>query len=322
MSTILVTGMAGFVGSWLAEYLIAEHPGVELFGLRRWWEPLDNLSEVAGKYQLVHGDLTDLVSIIAALEKVKPEIIFHLAAQSQVDFSYLAPVQTMETNGIGTINLLEAVRRVVPEARVVVCSSPEVYGDVQPGAPITEDFPLNPVSPYALSKCTEDRAAFMYAKAYGMNVVISRGFAHEGPRRPEAFALSNFAKQIVLVEQDKQPCVYVGNLTATRTYCDVRDMVRAYYDLALKGSPGEAYNICGDAVLRVLDVFPLLCRASVLKGRIKLQEDPKRMRPHDVLWQVGDDSKFRNLTGWKPRISFSHDTLPEMLAWWRKHLAS
>ena len=317
---VLVTGICGFVGSYLTEHLVYEYHH-EVFGLRRWWEPLDNLAEIAGKYHLVEGDLTDLASVIAALEIARPEIIFHLAAQSQVDFSYLAPTQTMETNGIGTINLLEAVRRVVPEAIVLVVSSPEVYGDVQQGSPITEDFPLLPVSPYALSKLVEDRAAFMYYKAYGLKTIISRGFAHEGPRRPDAFALSNFAKQIALIERGNQRCVYTGNLKATRTYCDVRDMVRAYYLLALKGQSGEAYNICGNEIMTVGEALRLLVLASSLKQPIVLEQDNSRLRPHDVLWQVGDDSKFRKLTGWKPQISFSFDTLPEMLSWWRKNLA-
>ena len=197
---VLITGITGFVGSHLAEYVLAEQPGVEVHGLKRWRSPKDNLSQVLDRVTLHDGDLRDLSSLITILGKVRPEVIFHLAAQSFVTTSYTAPVDTIETNVCGTVNLLEAVRICKISPVIHTCSSSEVYGQVQPDeVPIDEETPLRPVSPYAVSKVGEDMAAFMYFKAYGLKTIRSRMFTHSGPRRGEVFVDSLFALQIAKI---------------------------------------------------------------------------------------------------------------------------
>ena len=322
---ILVTGAGGFVGRHLVALLRREAPGAEIFGLAAWWElkrgegpggPFLEGEELAGN-ALLAGDLTDLSSLVAALKRAQPDYIFHLAASSFVPWSYLAPAQVMQVNALGTVNLFEAIRLAAQDPKVIVCSSPEVFGDTR--EIITEATPLRPVSPYALSKCVEDLAAYMYHQAYGLRTVVSRGFAHEGPGRGAVFAVSDFARQIARIEAGLQPpVVKVGNLGAIRTYCDVRDMVRAYWLLSQKGEPGEAYNIAGDAMFSLQEVLDRLLALSHRGKEITAVVETARLRPHDVWSQRADDSKFRKLTGWRPELTFSQRTLPDILEYWRQ----
>ena len=320
----LITGALGFVGKHLVALLRREAPGAEIFGLAAWWElqrgegpggPFLEGEELAGN-ALLAGDLTDLSSLVAALGRARPDYIFHLAAASFVPWSYAAPVQVMQNNAIGTINLFEAVRLARQDPKIIVCSSPEVFGDTR--EIITEATPLRPVSPYALSKCVEELAGYMYHQAYGLRTVVSRGFAHEGPGRGAGFAVSDFARQIARIEAGLQEsCVCVGNLEAVRTYCDVRDMVRAYWLLALKGAVGEAYNIAGDEVFSLREVLDRLLALSTWGKKITVMVEESRLRPHDVWTQTANDSKFRKLTGWRPQIPIAR-TLADTLQYWRE----
>ena len=318
---ILVTGGCGFVGSHLIEYILSQMPTVmprswPITVLARWWEPRVNMPDIIFDVELLEGDLTDLPSLVAALRQAKPDIIFHLAAESFVPASFTSPIHTLQVNALGTVNLLEAVRLTGQDPRIVVCSSPEVYGDTD--EVMTEETPLRPVSPYALSKTAEDRAAFMYHAAYGMKTIISRGFAHEGPGRGSVFAVSDFARQVARIEAGLQePVVKVGNLEAVRTYCDVRDMVRAYWLLAQKGEPGQAYNIAGDEMFSLREVLDRLLALSHIEQKVQVVVEEARLRPHDVWVQKPDDRKFRQLTNWRPEIPFAR-TLADCLSYWRE----
>jgi len=320
---VLITGITGFVGSHLAEYILKNHPQVKIYGLVRWRSPKDNIFNILGKINLVYGDLEDFPSILQILREHKPDVIFHLAAQSYVDFSFVAPISTLSTNVIGTANLLEAIKQLKLKYKydpvVHVCSSSEVYGQVKKSEiPITEENPLRPASPYAVSKVAEDMLAYQYFLSWKIKTIRTRMFTHEGPRRGEVFAPSNFAKQIAAIEAGIQkPVINVGNLNSIRTFMDVRDAVFAYWLLVEKCAPGEVYNIGGVETMTVGQMLDKLIKLSKLKV-IKIRVDPKRLRPSDVTLQIPSVDKFRKATGWKAEIPFEK-TLGDMLNYWRDY---
>ena len=316
---ILITGITGMVGSHLAEYVLANHPGVEIHALIRWRSPRDNITGILDKITLHLGDLRDLNSLTRIMMEVKPDWIFHLAAQSYVDQSFLAPADTLTTNVIGTTNMLDAIRLAGINPMIHVCSSSEVYGDVtKDEIPIREASPLRPASPYAVSKVGEDMVASQYTLSYGMKIMRTRMFTHTGPRRGDVFAESTFAKQIAQIELGLAPNpVKVGNLDSVRTIADVRDTVRAYWLMMEKGTPGEVYNIGGVETMTIGRVLEILkARATV---PIEHAVDPARLRPSDVTLQIPDISKFQAATGWAPTIS-AEQTLADLLDYHREKL--
>ncbi len=314
---VLITGISGMVGSHLAEYILADHPEVDLHGLIRWRTPLDHLVAIKDRIALHYGDLRDLNSLIVVIKKIQPDWIFHLAAQSFVTTSFDAPVDTLSTNVIGTTNLLDALRITGVDAKVHVCSSSEVYGQVLADeVPITEANPFRPASPYAVSKVGEDMIAFQYFLSYGIRTVRTRMFTHTGPRRGDVFAESAYAKQIVEVEYGlrKNP-IRVGNLDSIRTFADVRDAVRAYWVLMEKCPAGEVYNIGGNRTMTLRDMLEIL--KGMATCRIEHVVDPALLRPSDVTLQIPDTSKFKTATGWEPRIPFE-ETLKNILDFYRR----
>jgi GDP-mannose 4,6-dehydratase len=315
---VLITGITGFVGSHLADTLLAEHPELELFGMKRWRSRPDNIRHLGERVRLIDADLRDLGSLMRVLEESRPEVLFHLAAQSYVPTSYTAPSDTMETNVVGTVNLLEAVRFCRLDPVIHICSSSEVYGQVDPkDVPITEACPLRPVSPYGVSKVGEDMIGAMYFRAYGLRTVRSRMFTHSGARRGEVFVDSFFARQVARIEQGLQePVLRVGNLDSVRTFCDVRDTVRAYWLLVQKGRPGEVYNIGGSQTMSVRQMLERLLAMTPYGGKIEVKVDPALLRPADVTLQIPCVEKFRAATGWEPEIPYEQ-TLREMLEYWR-----
>lgn len=318
---VLITGITGMVGSHLADYILAEHPGVEVHGMLRWRSPLENIQHLQGKISLHYGDLRDLMSLTTIMNAVKPERIFHLAAQSYVPTSFAAPADTLTTNVVGTNNLLDAVRLAGIDPLIHICSSSEVYGQVlENEVPIRETNALRPASPYAVSKVGEDMVAMQYFLSYGLKTIRSRMFTHTGPRRGAVFAESSFARQIAEIEAGLRPNpVMVGNLDSVRTLSDVRDAVRAYWLLLDKGTPGEVYNIGGEKVFTVGQILEIL--KGMARTPIQHAVDPARLRPSDVTLQIPDISKFRQATGWSPRIS-PEQTLGDLLDYHRARLNS
>ena len=317
---ILITGITGFVGSHLTDYVLANHPEVAIYGLVRWRSPMDNLRHIApNKLNLYYGDLMDLSSLIGRLKEITPDVIFHLAAQSFVPTSFSAPVDTLQTNIIGTTNLLEAVRISGIEPIIHICSSSEVYGQVrEEEVPIKEECPLRPASPYAVSKVGEDLIAFQYWLSWKVKTIRTRMFTHTGPRRGEVFVASNFAKQIAAIEAGLvPPVVKVGNLESVRTFSDVRDAVRAYWLLVEKCPPGEVYNVGGVETMTVGEMLNRLLRLSTVKN-IDVVVDRHRLRPSDVTLQIPCIDKFVKATGWKPKIKFEK-TLEDTLNYWRDY---
>ena len=313
---VLITGITGMVGSHLAEYLVSSFPETEVHGLVRWRSPLRNIQKILPRITLHQGDLRDLNSLVLLLREVQPDRIHHLAAQSYVDMSFVAPADTLSSNIIGTVNLMDAVRIVGINPRIHICSSSEVYGQVRPDeVPITESTPLRPASPYAVSKVGEDLIAFQYGISYRLDLVRTRMFTHTGPRRGDVFAESSFARQIAEIELNRQTGpVRVGNLDSVRTLADVRDAVRAYKLLLDKCPAGEVYNIGGKETMTVGDILETL--KSLARVPIKHVVDPARLRPSDVTLQIPDTSKFHGATGWEPEIP-ALQTLRDLLDYQR-----
>ena len=316
---ILITGITGMVGSHLAEYALREHPEVEVHGLVRWRSPMVHLREVRDRVHLHEAELRDLHSLVRLLEEVRPDWIFHLAAQSYVSASFLAPADTMHTNVIGTTNLLDAVRLTKQDPKIHICSSSEVYGQVtEDEVPIRESNEFRPASPYAVSKVGEDMVAQQYFLSYGIRTIRTRMFTHTGPRRGDVFAESAFAKQIAEIEAGvtTQP-MYVGNLDSVRTFADVRDAVRAYWLLLEKCPGGEVYNIGGERTMTVGQMLDVL--KDMATCPIAHEVDPALVRPSDVTLQIPDTSKFREATGWRPEIPLEQ-TLADLLTYHRNRL--
>ncbi len=316
----LITGITGFAGSHLAEYLLAHHPEVEVFGSYRWRSRMENIDHLLDRVRLVEADLRDATSAHRLVAEARPDFVFHLAAQSFVPASWNAPVETLTTNLSGQANLCEAIRSLGLDPAIQIACSSEEYGLVLPHeVPIKETNPLRPLSPYAVSKVGQDLLGYQYFKSYGMRIVRTRGFNHTGPRRGEVFVSSNFAKQVARIEAGLQePVLEVGNLEAVRDFTDVRDIVRAYWLAARQATPGEVYNLASGHGIKIRElVEQLRARSGVA---IELRVDPARLRPSDVEVLVGDSSKFRSETGWEPRIPLER-TLSDLLDYWRYRTA-
>ncbi len=313
----LITGIAGFAGSHLAELLLSK--GYEVYGLSRSRTKKDHIEGIIGKLHLEDADLLDSHSLYTTIARIKPDYIFHLAAQSFVPTSWGSPSVTLEVNIVGSANIFEAVRQVGIDPVIQIACSSEEYGLVHPDEiPIKETNPLRPLSPYAVSKVAMDYLGYQYFQSYKMRIVRTRGFNHTGPRRGETFAESNFAKQIALIEKGRQePVIFVGNLESSRDYTDVRDMVNAYLLAVEKCDPGDVYNICTGKSIRIGDMLTLLLSFS--KVKVEVRPDPSRMRPSDVPVLTGDGSKFVAKTGWKPVIPFKQ-TMEELLNYWRERV--
>lgn len=316
---VLITGITGFAGSHLAEYILANHPDTEVFGLVRWRSRMDNIAQVQDRVRLIEADIKDQVSLRAALAESKPDRVFHLAAQSFVPASWTCPAETFATNAIGEINLFEAIRALDLKPKVQVAGSSEEYGQVfSDEIPMKETNPLRPLSPYAVSKVAQDLLAFQYYKSYGLRTVRTRGFNHTGPRRGDVFVTSSFAKQIAEIEKKKRPpVIMVGNLEAKRDFTDVRDMVRAYWLALERGVEGEVYNIGRGQAFAMKEVLDLLM--SLSRARMEVKVDPARLRPSDVPVLLADSSKFMGLTGWRPMIPFKQ-TILDLLNYWRERV--
>ncbi|TMV53044.1 GDP-mannose 4,6-dehydratase [Paenibacillus mesophilus] len=309
----LVTGISGFVGSHMAEFLLQRN--VEVTGTIRQRSRMDHIKHLSD-IRLVECELRDPFSVEHLIKEIKPDLIFHLAAQSFVPTSWNSPIDTIHNNVAGQVNIMEALRRFDLSCKMQVACSSEEYGHVEPHeTPIRETNPLRPLSPYAVSKVAQDYLGYQYYKSYGLPIIVTRTFNHTGPRRGENFVTSNFAKQIAQIEKGKiPPVLHVGNLSAKRDFTDVRDVVRAYWLALEKGKPGETYNIASGKCCTIREMLDLLLSYS--NATISIEEDPARLRPSDVEILLGDYQKFHEETGWKPEIPFEK-TMKDLLQYWR-----
>lgn len=315
---VLITGITGFVGSHLADFLLGKD-NIEVYGTERWRSNCVNIEHIKDKIRLIECDIRDSSSVKKVVEEVKPDYIFHLAAQSFVFTSWHAPVETLTTNIIGELNIFEAIRELGINPKIHIAGSSEEYGMVDKGELlIKETNTLRPLSPYAVSKVGQDLLGYQYYMSYGLNIIRTRAFNHTGPRRGEVFVCSDFAKQIARIEKGKQePVMSVGNLEAIRDFSDVRDIVKAYWLVMEKCKSGEVYNISSGRGYKISEVLEMLL--ALAKVNIQIRQDRNRTRPSDVPILVGDSSKFRKQTGWKPQIPFEQ-TLKDLLVYWQERI--
>ncbi len=314
---VLVTGIAGFAGSHLADFLLDE-TDVEVHGIvhRHQWRIRHRLEQL----HLHRGDLRNPLWVSEVVQEVQPDRTFHLAAWSDVGGSWRQPWNAYELNILAQLNLLEALVRAMPEAPVLVVTSNEVYGLVQPeDLPIDEETPFRPNSPYGVSKIAQDMMALQYWNSHRLPTVRARSFNHIGPRQSDDFVASAFARQIAAIEAGLQPPVLrVGNLDAVRDFTDVRDVVRAYWLLLEKGEPGQVYNVGsgqGRPIRWLLDTL-----LEMTSMDIDVQLDPERLRPSDVPVSICDNRRLVAATGWQPRIDLRR-TLQDLLDYWRREIA-
>lgn len=316
IKSVLITGITGSGGSYLADYIVENHPDVEVHGIARWHSTSThkNLKDIADKVTVHECDLLDFSCVFSVLKKVKPDAIFHVAAHANVRAGFTTPLAVIQNNVMGTANLYEAIRLAEIDPIVQMCSTSEVYGQVDPkNVPITEDCPIQPSSPYAVSKLTQDMLGLTYFRSYGMKVIRTRMFAYLNPRRTDLFATS-FARQVARIEVGLQDELLHGNLDSVRTIIDVRDAMRAYWDAVLHCEPGEAYNIGGPTTISVgelLDMLKKLAKTDIPSG-----VNPALLRPADVTLQIPNCDKFFKATGWKPQYSFE-ESVEHLLNYWR-----
>jgi GDP-mannose 4,6-dehydratase len=336
-TNILITGGTGFVGSHMIDFLLKTVPDVKIFASRRWRSRIDNIMHLFGDFRVVfiEADLTDRGSLQNLIKIAQPDYVFHFAAQSFPKSSFLTPVYTLTTNVIGTTNLLEELRLAKEysgiDPIIVSVSSSEVYGMPKPEeVPMKESNPFRAANPYSISKVSHDLLSQYYCQAFGLKVIITRMFSHEGARRGKLFALSSFASQIVNHEfsyfndpgnshSDRWPVfqIKVGNLDSIRTYAHIDDAIEAYWLCATKGKIGEVYNIGGKETCTVREALEKLLEKSIVpRGAFEIVVDPDLIRPTDITLQIPDCTKFKKQTGWEPKKGLS-EIVDDLLNYWR-----
>lgn len=316
MKKILITGITGFVGKHLAIHLLSQE-SYEIIGTYRTATSLHSLDEIRERLEFTKLDLHDADAIEKLLLSEKPDYICHLAAQASPSKSFADPIGTLTNNILSEFSLLEVVRKHALATRILIISSGDIYGIIEPSdIPVDEDTPFRPATPYAVSKIAQDYLGLQHNLAYNSDIVRVRPYNHIGPGQKEGYVISDFAKQIAEIEAGKkEPVLFVGNLEAGRDFTDVRDVVRAY-ELALqKGKAGEVYNIGSGKSRKIADVLQTLLSFSTKK--IEVKTDPDKFRKIDVPEIICDYGKFHKLTGWQPEIPFEK-TLQEILDYWRK----
>lgn len=316
---VLITGIGGSGGSYLAEYLVDRQPTLEIHGMARWHSVTTdrNLAQIADQVTVHECDLNDLSSVLTVLRAIRPDAVFHLASHANVRASFVTPLAVLNNNIMGTVNLFEAIRLAALDPIIQLCSTSEIYGQVDPRhVPITEETPLQPASPYAVSKATQDLLGGTYFRSYGMRIIRTRMFAYVNPRRTDLFATS-FARQIARIEHGLQDELVHGNLDSLRTMIDVRDAMEAYW-LALQACEfGEAYNIGGTTTISVGEFLRRLIAQSAVP--IRTRQDPALLRPSDVTRQVPCIEKFSRATAWTPTHTIEQ-SIEYLLAHWRREV--
>ena len=314
---ILITGIGGFAGSHLADYIIGTTAD-SVYGILRDSEKDDNIRQHRGKIKLSQCEISDFQSVFKVIKEIKPDIIFHMAGQAFVPSSFEHAADTFKTNVIGTINIFEAVKACDINPRIIVVTSGEVYGETfgLPALHSEQSIP-QPVNPYAASKTSVDYVAQTYKKYEGLNIVIARPFNHTGPRQRPNFVCSSIAKQIVTIRQDRLPKILkVGNIKARRDFTDVRDIVRGYWMLSqIDNKTNFIFNLCSGSNYSIEEIINLY--SDITGEKFELHVEPKRLRGYDIQLLAGNPSAINHSVGWKPTIPM-RQTLTDLLEYWKQ----
>lgn len=318
---VLITGGNGFAGSHLIDYILQEQPVYEVYCMIS--DRLSDRKKIAHvlthpKFHEVICDLRESETVVKTIESIKPDLIFHLAAQSFVPASWKFPQLTIDTNIKGSVNLLEGIRLHSPQAKVFFCGTAEEYGLAQkPWKPLKENSPLNPNNPYGVTKLTQEFMGRVWHASFGLNILLARPFAHEGPRRGKEFATSDFALQVLAIKRGLQePIINYGSLETVRDYIHVKDIVRMYWDILNSDFKlGEAYNICSGNETTIGELIKTYLKISGLEKKVKLQLNPKLVRPTQASYLVGNPSKMHKLIKRRPKYTVK-DICKDMLAYW------
>jgi GDP-4-dehydro-6-deoxy-D-mannose reductase len=313
----LITGLSGFVGSHLAEYLLS-HTDWQISGTV-YGRSDQNIQSIRHRLEIYPAELSRLPVVEYILDRARPDVIFHLAAIAVTGRSWRDPATTLQVNVGMQANILQAAVDLDLDCRVMVVGSSEEYGaalsETSVLGSINEETPFRPMNPYAVSKIAQDMLGLQYHLSHGLDTVRVRPFNHIGPRQSPGFVVPDFASQVARIEAGQQPPIMrVGNLEAQRDFTDVRDVVRAYHLLAVEGRSGEVYNVGSGRAHAVQEVLDYLIGQS--KVSIRVERDPERLRPSDIPRVVCDYSKLRTCTGWEPRIAFEQ-SLADALEDWR-----
>lgn len=316
----LITGVTGSTASYLAEYILKKHPEVEVHGIARWHGTTkSNLAGGAERVHIHECDLEDYSSLVRALNLSRPDVVFHMASYANVRASFITPLMVMQNNVMGTVNLLESIRTANVDPVVLMCSTSEVYGQVDPkDVPVKEDHAMRPASPYAVSKAAQDLMGFSYWQSYKMKIITTRMFSYLNPRREDLFATA-FAKQVAEIEAGRRDVLRHGNLDSLRAIMDIRDAVEAYWLAVERCEFGEVYNIGGGKIMKVGEFLDLLKKMA--RCPIPTETDPALLRPSDVTLQIPDMSKFVATTNWNPKYSFD-ESVASFLEYWREKIGS
>jgi GDP-4-dehydro-6-deoxy-D-mannose reductase len=312
----LITGISGFVGSHLAEYLLG-HTDWKVVGTV--YGPEDNIEHLRDRLELYPAELSELKTVTSIIKRAQPDYIFHLAAQPLPSLSHQDPWFTLENNIRLQLNVLEAMVRLKLGSRVLVVGSSEEYGLVRPDElPIKEANPLRPINPYAVSKITQDMLGLQYFLSHEVQAIRVRPFNHIGPRQSRGFVAPDFARQVAEAEAGlREPYILVGNLEASRDFSDVRDIVRGYHLALTQGEPGKVYNLGSEQAHSVRELLDTLLCFSLIP--LEARQDPARVRPAEVPVIVSDCTQFRECAGWRTTIPFEQ-SVRDVLDYWRIHV--
>ncbi len=322
--TAMITGIGGFVGMYLARYLLSQ--GLRVTGTVFTAEDKQNVRILTedpdcpvSEEDIEECDLRDSERITRLISEIRPHQIYHLAAVTFVPTSFEDPRMTFEINLLGTLNLFNALLRASPHSRVLCVSSADIYGLIEKSdLPIQETCPLRPLSPYAVSKASADLLGFQFAKTYGLHVVRARPFNHTGPGQSSRFVCSDFTRQVAEIETGKRdPVLLTGDLSARRDFSDVRDVVEAYFIALRSATPGEAYNICSGNAYSIEEILSMVLNFS--RNHVEVRQSDEKMRPSDIEVTMGDNRKLREATGWGPKIPLEQ-TISDMLNDWRERV--
>ena len=320
MNRILVTGFSGFVGKYLISHLSKKKMKFEILGVDLNEPEYEyNYSEyLSTKFEKV--DLLDSIKLRNLINLFQPNYIMHLASYSSVGLSWKNPSLSFKNNMNIFLNMMEIIRELSPKCRILSIGSSEEYGNVSGDKfPLKEEYSLNPVSPYAVARVSQEQLSKVYCDGYGLDVVMTRSFNHIGVGQKDIFVISSFTKQLVEIKKGikKEKKLVTGDITIVRDFLDVRDVVDAYFRLLINGKKGEVYNVCSGIGVSLREVIEMICK--ILDIHVEIEIDPSRLRPNDNRVIVGSNEKLRKAMGWEPQISLK-ESLKDIIDYWYKYV--